>query len=163
MPDSKIKFVKTVNFGRGLSGRLAASPFKADGVTNIRYSIYDTLGNVSSSRSNSGIYEVQVLGEGTGIYGAQLELFQAFSGSILWEITASNGNVVYAADELEFDSRVTRHLTAGQWAIDKTNSQMIFYTEDNVSEVGRFDLFDSNSSPSIESVFRRTRVISGSA
>ena len=160
--DSKIKLVKTVNFGIGLRGRLAASPFNSDDSTNIKYSIYNTLGAISASRSDSGVYEMQILGAGTGVYGTQLLLSQSFSGSILWEITASNGNVIFASDEIEIDARVTRKFTAGQWIIDKKGKEMIFYDEENGSELGRFGLFDDAGRPSVDSVFRRSRILTGS-
>ena len=143
--DVKIKISKTVNFGRGLSGRRA----------NVFYSVYDTLGTGSFSRTNSGVYE---LNSASGIYGTELAVSQSFSGSIIWEVTASNGSVVFASDEIITDSKVTRHFTAGQWEIDRASSQMIFYTEDNVTEIARFDLTDESGNGSVESVFKRARV-----
>tara|TARA_Y100000287_G_scaffold180705_1_gene175903 strand:- start:314 stop:751 length:438 start_codon:yes stop_codon:yes gene_type:complete len=144
MADAQVKLVKTVNFGKGLSDRPA----------NVYYSLYDTLGTVSIFRSTGSIYQ---LGSGTGIYGSQVILSQSFSGSILWEVTASNGSVVFASDEVEIDSRLTRHFTVGQWEIDKSTNEMIFYQDDNVTEMGRFDLKDAKGSPSTDQVFKRIR------
>jgi hypothetical protein len=144
MPDAQVKLVKTVNFGKGLSDRPA----------NVYYSLYDTLGSASIFRATGSIYQV---GTGTGVYGSEISFSQHFSGSILWEVTASNGSVVFASDEVEIDSRLTRHFTVGQWEIDKTTNQMIFYQDDNVTEMGRFDLQDSKGSPSTDQVFKRIR------
>lgn len=144
MADAQIKLVKTVNFGKSLADRTA----------NVFYSIYDTLGVSSVYRSSGSIYQV---GIGTGIYGSEISLNQSFSGSILWEVTASNGNVVFASDEVEIDSRLTRHFTVGQWEIDKDTFEMVFYQDDNTTEMGRFDLKDSNGSPSVGEVFKRIR------
>jgi hypothetical protein len=144
MADARVKLVKTVNFGKSLSNR----------VGNVFYSIYDTLGSVSTFRSATGVYQV---GTGTGIYGSEVSFNQSFSGSILWEVTASNGNIVFASDEIEIDSRLTRHFTVGQWEIDDATNEMIFYQDDNVTEMGRFDLKNEKGDPSVASVFKRIR------
>jgi len=144
MADASIKIAKTVNFGKGLAGRSS----------HLFYSIYDTLGVNATARSASGVYE---LGTGTGIYGAQLTLAQAFSGSIVWELTASNGNVVFASDELEMDSRIVRHFTVGQWEVLTGSNEMVFYQEDNTTEIARFNLTDSDGSASVDRVFKRAR------
>ena len=144
MPDSQVKLAKTVNFGRSLSNRPG----------HVYYSIYDTLGNSSVFRATGSIYQV---GVGTGVYGSEISFSQHFSGSILWEVTASNGNIVFASDEVEIDSRLTRHFTVGQWEIDETTKEMIFYQDDNVTEMGRFDLKDASGDPSVDQVFKRIR------
>jgi hypothetical protein len=144
MADAQVKLVKTVNFGRSLADRPAS----------VHFSLYDTLGTASVFRSSGSIYQV---GTGTGVYGSPVSLGQSFSGSILWEITASNGTVVFASDEVEIDSRLTRHFTVGQWEIDKNTNEMIFYQDDNVTEMGRFDLKDAKGSPSTDQVFKRIR------
>ena len=144
MPDAKLKIVKTVNFGKGLTGRR----------NFVNYEVFNTLGTGSIGPTNSGVYELSL---GSGIYGAQLLLSQSFSGSIVWHVTGSNSAVVYAVDDLEVDSRVTRHMTTGQWEIDATEKQMIFYKEDNETEFARFDLQDRNGNASFEEVFKRIR------
>ena len=144
MADAQVKLVKTVNFGKGL----------ADLPASVHFSLYDTLGVATIFRSSGSIYQV---GSGTGIYGSEVSLNQHFSGSILWEVTASNGNIVFASDEVEIDSRLTRHFTVGQWEIDKSTNEMIFYQDDNITEMGRFDLKDANGTASTDSVFKRIR------
>ena len=144
MADAQVKLVKTVNFGKSLS----------DLPANVHFSLYNTLGAATLFRSSGSIYQV---GSGTGIYGSEVSLSQDFSGSILWEVTASNGSVIFASDEVEIDSRLTRHFTVGQWEIDKNTNEMIFYQDDNVTEMGRFNLTDNNGNPSTDQVFTRTR------
>ena len=144
MADANIKLVKTVNFGKGMSSRRA----------HVFYQVFDTLGTGSIARTNSGVYE---LGDGSGIYGAQLNLAQSFSGSIVWQVTGSNSNVVFASDEIELDSRLTRHFTVGQWEIETDTKEMVFYQDDNVTEVGRFTLKDRTGANSFDSVFKRIR------
>tara|TARA_A100001011_G_scaffold302454_1_gene316158 strand:- start:2707 stop:3141 length:435 start_codon:yes stop_codon:yes gene_type:complete len=143
MANAKIKLVKTVNFGSALTGRR----------DHVFYQTFDTLGTGSVSRTNTGVYE---LGS-TGIYGAQLILSQSFSGSIVWEVTGSTSTVVFASDDVEVDTRLTRHFTVGQWELDSASNQLIFYQDDNVTEIGRFDLENDSGSPSVDSVFKRIR------
>ena len=47
-------------------------------------------------------------------------------------------------------------LADGKW-INLAN-QMIFYKEDNATEIARYNLTDENGSPSTTSVFERTKV-----
>ena len=44
----------------------------------------------------------------------------------------------------------------GRWYIN--NNQMIFYKEDNVTEVARFNLFDDNGNPTMDAVFDRVKI-----
>jgi len=144
MADAQVKLVKTVNFGKGLS----------DLPANVHFSLYNTLGAATLFRSSGSIYQV---GSGTGIYGSEISFNQNFSGSILWEVTASNGNIVFASDEVEIDSRLTRHFTVGKWEIDKDSSTMIFYKGDNTTELASFELKNNKGVASTDSVFKRIR------
>ena len=47
-------------------------------------------------------------------------------------------------------------IEGGRWQI--TNNQMLFYADDNTTEIARFDLFDSNDNPASENIFERKRV-----
>jgi hypothetical protein len=47
-------------------------------------------------------------------------------------------------------------IEGGRWKLE--NNQMIFYEDDNSTEVARFNLFDSNGSPTMENVYDRQRV-----
>lgn len=47
-------------------------------------------------------------------------------------------------------------IEGGRWRI--VNNQMIFYEDDNVTEVARFNLFDSDGQPAETDVFERVRV-----
>ena len=144
MADASVKLVKTVNFGSGLGNRR----------DHVFYEVFNTLGTGSISRTNTGVYE---LGSSTGIYGTQLSLDQTFSGSIVWQVTGSNSNVVFASDEVDLDNRIVRHMTDGQWQIDASTKEMVFYQKDNVTEFARFSLFDRNGTASFEEVFKRKR------
>lgn len=62
-----------------------------------------------------------------------------------------NDKLDLIADKVQF----AVDMTAGRWKIE--NDQMIFYKEDNVTEVARFDLFDDQGNRSMDAVFDRRR------
>ena len=137
-----VTLIKTANLGTGMGGR----------VTDVYYTVYDSAGSVSGARTNSGVYE---LGSSTGIYGASVSIANNFQGSIFWDV---NGTSVYAVEEITADSRMTRLMTSGRWQIDKDSKQMIFYKEDNTTEIMRFDLKDKEGDASYTEVFDRSKV-----
>lgn len=142
-----MKVLQTANLGRSLGG-ISGS---------IRYAVYDTLGAEQVSATNTGIYE---MGSSTGIYGVELNLSTQFSGSILWSV---NGNTsVYAAEEIAIDQKFSRYIHTGRWQIEESNKQMVFYQDDNATEIARFDLFDRNGNKSIDELFERRLVGTGS-
>ena len=51
-----------------------------------------------------------------------------------------------------------RDIEGGRWMIDEGTNQMVFYADDNLTEVARFNLLDSGGSPASEDVYERTRV-----
>jgi hypothetical protein len=123
--------------------------------TDIRYTVYDTLGTSSISATNSGIYEI---GSATGLYGVELNLSPQFSGSIVWSV---NGNSsVFATEEVKVDQRMARFIHTGRWKIDEDAKQMVFYQDDNETVIARYNLFDRTGAASIDEVFER--VYSGS-
>lgn len=68
---------------------------------------------------------------------------------------------VYAGTELrELSANVEliKQAEFGRWKIDATNKQLIFYKEDNVTEIARFDLFDLENNKAITNVIERKRV-----
>ncbi len=49
-----------------------------------------------------------------------------------------------------------KSIEGGRWKIE--NNQMIFYDEDNTTEIARFNLYDSAGQPATQNVFERRRV-----
>lgn len=159
MPTARLK---SVNFGK-LKGSLAT----------VGYCLYDVTGSIAQSRSAVSIYE---LGTSTGIYASNISFPDEFKGSILWD--SGEASPVYATEEIDLvaadasvatnvadikaaidtDLTFIRDMIGGQWKIDDATHQMIFYKEDNVTEVARFDLRDNKGDPSFLSVFLRQRV-----
>ena len=60
-----------------------------------------------------------------------------------------------AAAGLLLDVAFIRNIEGGRWVIE--NNQMIFYGEDNTTEVARFELSDTNGNPSMANVMERVR------
>ena len=142
-----MKVLQTANLGKGLSG-ISGS---------IRYQLFDTLGTSVLSARNTGIYE---MGSATGLYGVQLDLSTQFSGSIVWSV---NGNTnVYATEEVKIDQKMARYIHTGRWLVDENTNEMAFFQDDNTTEIARYALFDRNGSSSIEELFERRLVGTGS-
>ena len=142
-----MKVLQTANLGKSLGG-ISGS---------IRYAIYDTLGVEKESATNTGIYE---LGSDTGLYGVELNLSTQFSGSIVWSV---NGNAnVFATEEIKIDQKMARYIHTGRWIVDENSNEMIFFQDDNTTEIARFALFDRNGNSSIDELFERRLVGTGS-
>lgn len=141
--------LRICNFGRTKSG--------ATGTTGVGYTLLDTAGSVSVARTTSGVHQAA-----PGIYAAYVTFPDNFHGQILWDTgTYFSPDTYYASEQYnveENDPRVadTYHMQFGRWKIE--SNQMIFYKEDNITEIARFDLLDSTGSPTMDSVFDRFRV-----
>lgn len=142
-----MKVLQTANLGKSLGGVSGS----------IRYQLFDTLGSSVLSVRNTGVYE---LGTNTGLYGVQLDLSTQFSGSIVWSV---NGNTnVYATEEVKIDQKMARYIHTGRWLVDENTKQMIFFQDDNTTEIAKYDLFDRNGNSSITELFERRLVGTGS-
>ena len=142
-----MKILQTANLGNSLSGRSGS----------IRYALYDTLGTEVVSSTNSGIYE---LGSSTGLYGVELNLSTQFSGSIVWSVSGNTS--VFATEEVKIDQKMARYIHTGRWIVDENTKEMIFFQDDNATEIARFKLFDRNGNASIDELFERRLVGTGS-
>lgn len=142
-----MKVLQTANLGGSLGG-ISGS---------IRYALYDTKGVEKVSSTNTGIYE---LGSSTGLYGVELDLSTQFSGSIVWSVSGNSS--VFATEEVKIDQKMARYIHTGRWEIDEENKEMAFYQDDNSTEIARFKLFDRNGVASIDELFERRLVGTGS-
>ena len=100
------------------------------------------------------------LGTSTGLYGVQLDLSTQFSGSIVWSV---DGNTrVYATEEVKIDQKMARYIHTGRWLVDENTNQMVFFQDDNETEIARYALFDRNGTSSIDELFERRLIGTGS-
>lgn len=141
--------LRVCNFGK--------TKANAIGTTGVGYTLLDSAGSITSARTTSGVYQTA-----PGIYAAYVTFPDNFRGQILWDTGTYFSPDTYHASEQynveENDPRVadTYHMQFGRWKIE--SNQMIFYKEDNVTELARFDLLDSTGSPTMDAVFDRFRV-----
>jgi len=142
-----LKVLQTANLGSSLGGISG----------NIRYALYDTLGSEVVSSTNTGVYE---LGASTGLYGVELNLSTQFSGSIVWSVTSAPS--VFATEEVKIDQKMARYIHTGRWIVDENTNEMIFYQDDNTTEIARYALFDRSGNSSIAELFERRLVGTGS-
>lgn len=164
--------LRNVNFGRNRADQTGSS--------GIGYAVLDQTGSIVSSRTTSGVYQ---LTPGSGLYAAYVSFPDGFRGQILWDcpsLTGSLGNILSqsfateqynveendpkAADTWQMVNDMTGTVQSiydinyGRWKVDKTAKQMIFYADDNVTEVARFGLFDANGVAAFDGVFERRKV-----
>jgi len=59
---------------------------------------------------------------------------------------------------IQTDVTFMKDIEGGKWEIDTVNNQMVFYKSDNVTEVARFNLFNSAGVAASENIFKRERV-----
>jgi len=67
--------------------------------------------------------------------------------------SGSNEPSITSAGALEF----IRGIQGGRWKIDQVNNQMIFYKNDNFTEIARFSLLNSSGDPDSSRVYERVR------
>lgn len=80
-------------------------------------------------------------------------LYIPYMVNAVWDEDMSSHSVLgSAADMIKFINAIE----GGRWRI--VGNQMIFYEEDNSTEVARFDLTDQGGSPAMKDVFERQRV-----
>jgi hypothetical protein len=91
--------------------------------------------------------------------------FAGYDPSIEYAIRCDAGLIVglsnrysFVSTENDYTTELSylRDITDGRWKI--VSNQMIFYKSDNITEVARFNLFDSTGNPSEINVFDRQRV-----
>lgn len=162
--------LRNVNFGRNRAN--------VTGSTGVGYAVLDTAGTVVTPRTTAGVYQ---LTSGSGLYAAYISFPDSFRGQVLWDcpaITGSLGQILsqsFATEQYNYEennplvddtnAKVTQmsgtigqlyDIQYGRWKI--VANQMIFYKDDNVTEVVRFNLFDDVGAPSMDAVFERTKV-----
>lgn len=157
--------LRNVNFGRNRAN--------VTGSTGVGYTLMDVSGSIVAPRTTVGVYQ---LTSGSGLYAAYISFPNNFRGQVMWDCPAvgvlsqSFATEQYNVEENnpkvdDIDRRTLQmsgtlgqlyDIQFGRWHI--VGNQMIFYKDDNVTEVVRFNLFDDTGSPSMDAVFQRTKV-----
>jgi len=143
----------------------------ATGSTGVGYTIMDASGSIVAPRTTVGVYQLE---SGSGLYAAYVNFPDSFRGQIMWDTGTAFATKSYAVEQYnveennpkidDIDLRVTQmsgtmgqlyDIQFGRWHI--IANQMVFYREDNVTEIARFNLFDENGAPSMDAVFERVK------
>lgn len=145
MPLSQLK---NVNFGR--------TRLNATGSSGVGYQLLDAVGSVVSPRTTTGVYQTA-----PGIYAAYVSFPDDFRGQILWDTGTAFLTASYATEQYNYEENNPRvdsiyDIQFGRWRI--VGNQMLFYKEDNTTEIARFDLFDDAGNPTMDAVFERVKV-----
>ncbi len=116
----------------------------------LEHTVSGTMGAYQASGGTGGGLDEQALHDGLDSYTSKDD-YKAD--------TADTANAVWAnssATQLLDDVSFIRNIEGGKWEI--VNNQMIFYTEDNGTEVARFNLYNNTGVPGEENIFKRVRV-----
>ena len=154
--------LRNVNFGR--------TRLNATGSSGVGYQLLDMAGSVVIPRTTSGVYQTV-----PGIYAAYVSFPDNFRGQILWDTGTAFLTASYATEQYNYEENnpkvdsiynVVTSMTGtlnsiydiqyGRWRI--VGDQMIFYKDDNSTEVVRFNLFDDAGNPTMDAVFERVKV-----
>ena len=160
------QLLQNVNFGM--------SKKDATGPLGVGYTLLSSNGSVTVARTTVGVYQTA-----PGIYAANVSFPDNFKGQVLWDTGTHFPTTYYATEEYNGSASVTidtskideihtavmsmsgtlnsvYDIQFGRWRI--LNNQMIFYKDDNTTEVVRFDLFDDAGNPTVDAVFERVKV-----
>lgn len=91
--------------------------------------------------------------------GGQLQDIKIDTGTIRSDVTIIKNDVDAIRDDVAVliaDVQFIKDIEGGKWEIK--NNQMIFYKNDNTTEVARFNLFNDINQPAMEHIFKRNRV-----
>lgn len=154
--------LRNVNFGR--------MRLNATGSTGVGYQLLDTTGAAVAARTTAGVYQTA-----PGIYAAYVSFPDNFRGQVLWDTGTAFLTASYATEQYNYEENnpkvdsiynVVTSMTGtlnsiydiqfGRWRI--VGDQMIFYKDDNATEVARFNLFDDAGNPTMDAVFERVKV-----
>lgn len=123
-------------------------------------------------RTTVGVYQ---LASGTGLYAAYVSFPDSFRGQLMWDTGTAFPTASFATEQYNVEENnpkvddINRAVTTmsgtlsqlynisfGRWKI--VANQMIFYQDDNATEVVRFNLFDDLGNPTMDQVFERRKV-----
>lgn len=111
--------VRNCNFGR-----LKAN---ATGSSGVGFTLLDTAGNVTSSRTTAGVYQTA-----PGIYGAYIEFPDDFRGQILWDTGTAFATTFYATEAYNVEENDPRVADIFTQVIAVSSSIDLLATELNV-------------------------------
>jgi len=149
---------------------------KKDEVTYMHFIVFDSDGKTpltgqagsctSSLRKNGAAASETVTIAEIGSTGRYVASFTPLAvGSYHLSVTCPDDRVqgesfeVEAADLDSLDTKITfiHNIEGGRWKIDTSTNKMIFYEDDNVTEVATFTLKDADGVAGYDDPYERTR------
>jgi len=126
------------------------------GVWNENLNSYSVTGSagallVSASLGGGGSTSINYTAVANAVWDEPLSGHQT-SGSSGFIVSQMSGTL----ETISTTTNLMQQMGTGRWKIE--TNQMIFYRDDNVTEVMRFNLFDEFGAPTMDAVFERVKV-----
>lgn len=115
--------------------------------------LYDTASIVSSVRFFIAPSEAEIIYVSTGSGLSPDERSKLMNIPDAYD----NAQAVWDSNDRGAKIDFINDTNAGKWEI--INNQMVFYKEDNSTEIARFDLSDDSDNPTMENIFKRERIL----
>lgn len=121
--------------------------------------IYDPLGNKNSIPSDivelgDGHYRISFVPDSVGQWYVVVSHGEYFP----WGKSASYQIFNEDLESIAANVNFIKDIEGGRWKIDSTRNEMIFFQDDNETEIARFKLLDNKGNPSSQAVFERLRI-----
>lgn len=148
----------------GLTLQLIKSDGSVEEGATVTYRIFDSTGMVEKVSVQAASYNATTKSYiDTLILSVSWLDQEGGSYLIIWLVSGTDDfNGVYTEDLQISDFgealNFLKDMKGGRWKIDRVLNQMIFYKDDNVTEVARFDLLNSAGAPAYKDVFERVKV-----
>lgn len=114
-------------------------------------SVVDVSASVDVSSIVSGVWDAGASGFNTS---GSIGYLQNRIANIDANVLSIGGTVNLISGAVDF----IKDIEGGRWRIDSGLNQMVFYKDDNTTEIARFDLFDAGGAPTTDAVFDRRKV-----
>jgi hypothetical protein len=156
-------------FGSSAENLLFSSSLATPQSSSIDYSLisesvwtYDISGSkpldllLTSSNATTASIDYQQVS--SAVWDADVSFYSNTNtfGNSITTISSSISVMSDAVTAISQQINEIKDIQYGRWKIE--NNQMIFYKEDNITEVARFDLYDSSGVPTMDAVFERIKV-----
>jgi hypothetical protein len=128
---------------------------------DVYFTVFNKDGSNYITRNKTGVRTF-----GGGCYGVLLTFYAEDNWAIVWDI---DGTPYKAGEEicvydylrsiiLNINSNVEfiKQVESGRWKLE--NNQMVFYKDDNVTEIMRFNLYNEHQNPATDTVYERRRI-----
>jgi hypothetical protein len=138
-------------------------------VAGVTYARFVEIINGYAIEFEDGQYSVRLIGSNNNFFDVangiliqnQVQVIPGNSAGLIKVIASGGVTEEDKADIAEAvwedpKAELLHGIEGGRWKLE--SNQMLFYREDNLTEIARFNLFDSAGNPTMENVYERQRV-----